>query len=122
MVEGSAEELIRQELKAVAEGVAASVFQSDTSNPEQNVSERNEPAYEPNQEKEDSNESVEMQHKAKLEVLNPFCFHCICVGAHSCLSIGISFFMLPSMVHLSDCSFIPIFSYFIYSGHEEQTA
>ncbi|KAG6739908.1 hypothetical protein POTOM_057526 [Populus tomentosa] len=64
---GSAEELIRQELKAVAEGVAASVFQSDTSNPEQNVPERNEPAYEPNQEKEDSNESVEMQRKAKLE-------------------------------------------------------
>ena len=85
MVEGSTEELIRQELKAVAECVAASVFQPATSNPEQKVSERNESAYEQNQEKEDSNESVEIQHKAKLEVLNPFCFHCSFVGAHSCL-------------------------------------
>ncbi|KAJ6731806.1 SERINE-THREONINE PROTEIN KINASE [Salix purpurea] len=65
--QGSTEELIRQELKAVAECVAASVFQPATSNPEQKVSERNEYAYEQNQEKEDSNESVEIQHKAKLE-------------------------------------------------------
>ncbi|KAJ6372599.1 hypothetical protein OIU76_027000 [Salix suchowensis] len=65
--QGSTEELIRQELKAVAECVAASVFQPATSNPEQKVSERNESAYEQNQEKEDSNESVEIQHKAKLE-------------------------------------------------------
>ncbi|KAJ6435724.1 hypothetical protein OIU84_000857 [Salix udensis] len=65
--QGSTEELVRQELKAVAECVAASVFQPATFNPEQKVSERNESAYEQNQEKEDSNESVEIQHKAKLE-------------------------------------------------------
>ncbi|KAF9662810.1 hypothetical protein SADUNF_Sadunf18G0093000 [Salix dunnii] len=67
--QGSTEDLIRQELKAVAECVAASVFKPATSNPEQKVSERNESAHEQNQEKEDSNESVEIQHKAKLEDL-----------------------------------------------------
>ena len=79
MVEGSAEELIRKELKAVAEGVAASVFQSANSNPEPTVSESCESAYEPNQEKEVSNEALEMKEKAKFEVHNPYCFHCALV-------------------------------------------
>ena len=91
MVEGSAEELIRKELKAVAEGVAASVFQSANSNPEPTVSESSESAYEPNQEKEFSNEGLEIKQKAKFEVLNPFCFHCTSVGTCSCLSIGFPF-------------------------------
>eukprot|EP00258_Populus_trichocarpa_P044344 XP_024460363.1 uncharacterized protein LOC7455655 isoform X3 [Populus trichocarpa] len=65
--EGSAEELIRKELKAVAEGVAASVFQSANSNPEPTVSESSESAYEPNQEKEVSNEGLEIKQKAKFE-------------------------------------------------------
>ncbi|KAJ6330694.1 hypothetical protein OIU76_009316 [Salix suchowensis] len=64
---GSAEELIRKELKAVAEGVAASVFQSVNSNPEPTVSESCESAYEPNQEKEVSNEGLEMKEKTKFE-------------------------------------------------------
>ncbi|XP_011033492.1 PREDICTED: uncharacterized protein LOC105131960 isoform X3 [Populus euphratica] len=64
---GSAEELIRKELKAVAEGVAASVFQSANSNPEPTVSESGESAYEPNLEKEVSNEGLEIKQKAKFE-------------------------------------------------------
>ncbi|KAJ4831651.1 hypothetical protein Tsubulata_045564 [Turnera subulata] len=52
---GSAEELIRQELQAVAEGVAAaSVFQSVATD-------------ESSQDTEVSNKNVEMQHKAKFE-------------------------------------------------------
>lgn len=72
-VKGLAEEIIRQELQAVAEGVAASVFQSAATNPETMVLERNESAYETNQDKEISNKDVEMQHKTKFEVLNPLC-------------------------------------------------
>ncbi|KAK1550898.1 hypothetical protein Q3G72_026599 [Acer saccharum] len=65
---GSAEELIKQELQAVAEGVAASVFQlASPSNPDSSVHDKDDSAYESNQEREVQNSDVEMQHKAKLE-------------------------------------------------------
>ncbi|KAL5839887.1 hypothetical protein ACOSQ4_012495 [Xanthoceras sorbifolium] len=65
---GSAEELIKQELQAVAEGVAASVFQSASpSNPDSSVHEKDDSTYENNQEREVRNSDVRMQHKAKLE-------------------------------------------------------
>eukprot|EP00257_Ricinus_communis_P018678 XP_015577461.1 uncharacterized protein LOC8262865 [Ricinus communis] len=64
---GSAEEHIKQELRAVAEDVAASVFSSATTNPDSLVHERNESAYEASQHKEVSNKDVEMQHEAKFE-------------------------------------------------------
>ncbi|KAJ0030615.1 hypothetical protein Pint_14703 [Pistacia integerrima] len=65
---GSSEELIKQELQAVAEGVAASVFQSATnSNPDSVVHEKDESAYESNQEREAQDSDIEMKHKAKLE-------------------------------------------------------
>jgi hypothetical protein len=121
MVEGSAEELIRKELKAVAEGVAASVFQSANSNPEPTVSESSESAYEPNQEKEVSNEGLEIKQKSKFEVLNPFCFHCTSWEHVHVYQLAF-LFLLPLMVALSDYSLIPIICCFVNSGHEEKTA
>lgn len=65
---GSAEELIKQELQAVAEGVAASVFQSAThSNPESSAQGIDESGYGSNHEREIQDSDVERQHKAKLE-------------------------------------------------------
>lgn len=63
---GSAEEQIKQDLQAVAEGVAASVLHSGThSNPDSH--DRNE--FEANQDGDIQNSSVDMQHKAKAEDL-----------------------------------------------------
>ncbi|OAY31767.1 uncharacterized protein LOC110599602 isoform X1 [Manihot esculenta] len=64
---GSAEELIKQELQAVAEGVVASVFQSGNHSPDSMVYERNESAYEASQDMKISSEDIEVQHKAKFE-------------------------------------------------------
>ncbi|KAK8550156.1 hypothetical protein V6N12_038884 [Hibiscus sabdariffa] len=65
--QGSAEELIKKELQAVAEGVAASVFQSSTpSNPDIPAA-TNESGFEGNQETDVSTRNIEMQHKAKFE-------------------------------------------------------
>ena len=65
-VKGSAEEQIKQDLQAVAEGVAASVLHSGThSNPDSH--DRNE--FEANQDGDIQNSSVDMQHKAKAEVI-----------------------------------------------------
>ncbi|GAV73894.1 PB1 domain-containing protein/Pkinase_Tyr domain-containing protein [Cephalotus follicularis] len=65
---GSSEDLIRQELKAVAEGVAASVFQPATqSSPDSSTYERIESANETNLDRELPNSNVEMQHRAKFE-------------------------------------------------------
>ncbi|XVE98476.1 hypothetical protein REPUB_Repub03eG0109700 [Reevesia pubescens] len=64
---GSAEELIKKELQAVAEGVAASVFQSSTpSNPDIQA-EVNTSGYECNLDTDVSTSDIEMQHKAKFE-------------------------------------------------------
>lgn len=76
---GSAEDLIKKELQAVAEGVAASVFQSAAnSNPKSMTREKEESDYESNQEREAQDNDIEMMHKAKLEVLN-LIFHIPCV-------------------------------------------
>ncbi|XP_044463604.1 uncharacterized protein LOC123194465 [Mangifera indica] len=67
---GSAEDLIKKELQAVAEGVAASVFQSAAnSNPKSMTREKEESVYESNQEREAQDNDIEMMHKAKLEVM-----------------------------------------------------
>lgn len=79
VLKGSAEELIKQELQAVAEGVVASVFQSGNHSPDSMVYERNESAYEASQDMKISSEDIEVQHKAKFEVLCPFCSGCICL-------------------------------------------
>ncbi|KAK8481339.1 hypothetical protein V6N13_144675 [Hibiscus sabdariffa] len=65
--QGSAEELIKKELQAVAEGVAASVFQSSTpSNPDIPAA-PDDSGFEGNQETDVSTRNIEMQHKAKFE-------------------------------------------------------
>ncbi|XP_022729247.1 uncharacterized protein LOC111284678 isoform X2 [Durio zibethinus] len=64
---GSAEELIKKELQAVAEGVAASVFQSSTPFSPDIPVEINAYGYEGNQETDISTSDIEMQHKAKFE-------------------------------------------------------
>lgn len=67
---GSAEEQIKQELKVVAEGVAASVFQScSSSKVEPSVQEKRDSGSESNQGREVHNSDIENQHKAKTEVL-----------------------------------------------------
>lgn len=67
-IKGSAEEQIKQDLQAVAEGVAASVLHSATSsNPD--IHDINESAFEAIQDGDIQNISVDMQHKAKVEVV-----------------------------------------------------
>lgn len=119
---GSAEELIKQELQAVAEGVAASVFQSATnSNPDLVVHEKDESAYESNQEREAQDSDIEMKHKAKVEVLN-LIFHTPCV----CLVLVTSLVFL--LVYLLCCLLLinyvnvclTVFSFCSFnSGYEE---
>ncbi|XP_059453066.1 uncharacterized protein LOC132183699 isoform X3 [Corylus avellana] len=66
---GSAEEQIKQDLQAVAEGVAASVLHSATSsNPD--IHDIYESAFEAIQDGDIQNSSVDMQHKAKVEDKN----------------------------------------------------
>ncbi|XVE71572.1 hypothetical protein DITRI_Ditri10aG0162000 [Diplodiscus trichospermus] len=64
---GSAEELIKKELQAVAEGVATSVFQSSTPLNADIPTEVNASGYEGNQDTDVSTGDIEMQHKAKFE-------------------------------------------------------
>ncbi|XP_022749580.1 uncharacterized protein LOC111299005 isoform X2 [Durio zibethinus] len=64
---GSAEELIKKELQAVAEGVAASVFQSSASSNPDLSTQVNVSGYEVNQDTDVSTSDIEMQHKAKVE-------------------------------------------------------
>lgn len=69
--QGSAEELIKQELQAVAEGVAASVLQSSMpSNPDIAMHETNETFPESNQDSEVQDTDVEL-HKDDFEDIKP---------------------------------------------------
>lgn len=61
--------MIKQELQAIAEGVAASVLHSTTSNPEISIHEKNEPLSLSNKDIELQDSDLEMQHKSKVEVL-----------------------------------------------------
>lgn len=113
-VKGSAEEQIKQDLQAVAEGVAASVLHSGThSNPDSH--DRNE--FEANQDGDIQNSSVDMQHKAKAEViylLPSFFFF----GGGEGLLGGVSLIsLLVSLIFFFFFSF-PLF----ISGPQEQTA
>lgn len=63
----SAEELIKQELQAVAEGVAASVFQSSIASSSDLPAQINDSVHESNQEKEISNNDLEKQPRNKIE-------------------------------------------------------
>lgn len=66
---GSAEELIKQELQAVAEGVAASVLQSSTpSSSDFSVHERNESSFYANQETEDVEKHQKVIEDSKTKV------------------------------------------------------
>lgn len=68
---GSEEELIKQKLQAVAEGVAASVLQSSTSSiNELSAHEMNDSLFEANQDRETQSSVVETQHRAKVEDIN----------------------------------------------------
>ncbi|MBA0835572.1 hypothetical protein Goarm_007845, partial [Gossypium armourianum] len=62
-----AEELIKKELQAVAEGVAASVFQSSTPSTPDIPAATDASGFEGNQEIDGSTRNIEMQHKAKFE-------------------------------------------------------
>ncbi|XWS73027.1 hypothetical protein CRYUN_Cryun02cG0090700 [Craigia yunnanensis] len=64
---GSAEELIKKELQAVAEGVATSVFQLSTPSNPDIPAEVNASGYEGNQDTDVSTSDIERQHKAKFE-------------------------------------------------------
>ncbi|XWS27131.1 hypothetical protein CRYUN_Cryun26dG0089700 [Craigia yunnanensis] len=64
---GLAEELIKKELQAVAEGVAASVFQSSTPSDPDISMQVDVSGYEDNQDTHVSTSNIEMQHKAKFE-------------------------------------------------------
>lgn len=78
VIVGSTEEQIKQELQAVAEGVAASVFQSSSpSNPD--ILDNNESAYESNQD-EGQISTSSMQHNVEVVYL----------GIHLCLRMCIS--------------------------------
>ncbi|GMI65672.1 hypothetical protein like AT3G46920 [Hibiscus trionum] len=65
---GSAEELIKKELQAVAEGVAASVFQSSIPSNRDISAATDESGFEGNQETDVSTRNIEMQHKVKVVV------------------------------------------------------
>jgi hypothetical protein len=115
-VKGSAEEQIKQDLQAVAEGVAASVLHSGThSNPDSH--DRNE--FEANQDGDIQNSSVDMQHKAKAEViylLPSFFFFFFFWGGEGLLG-GVSLISLLVSLIFFFFSF-PLF----ISGPQEQTA
>ncbi|XP_022755253.1 uncharacterized protein LOC111303337 isoform X2 [Durio zibethinus] len=64
---GSAVELIKKELQAVAEGVAASIFESSTPSNPDIPAEINASGYEGNQDTDVSTSDIEMQHKAQFE-------------------------------------------------------
>ncbi|CAN0838577.1 Serine/threonine-protein kinase CTR1 [Linum grandiflorum] len=66
---GSEDRLIKQELQAVAEGVAASVFKSDTPSTNLTGHEGNESHFDTSDSREVPMRGVEMQHKAKAEDL-----------------------------------------------------
>ncbi|XVF88232.1 hypothetical protein PTKIN_Ptkin19aG0033500 [Pterospermum kingtungense] len=66
-MKGLAEELIKKELKAVAEEVAASVFQSSTSSNPEISAQVNVSGFEGNQDIDVSAGDIEMLHKAKFE-------------------------------------------------------
>lgn len=70
-VKGSGEEQIKQELQAVAEGVAASVFQPSTSsNPDfRDKSESNGSKQGGGVENRDADMQLKEQHKDKVEVI-----------------------------------------------------
>lgn len=73
---GSAEEQIKQELQAVAEGVAACVFQSSLpSNPE--LHDKDESAFESNREEEAQNNTAGMPNRAKVEVFTNYLCACL---------------------------------------------
>ncbi|KAA8522921.1 hypothetical protein F0562_009344 [Nyssa sinensis] len=68
LIKGSAEELIKQELQAVAEGVAASVLLSSVpSNPDLSMHETSESFSEANQDTEVLKSDMEMQHRTNFE-------------------------------------------------------
>ena len=61
--------MIKQELQAIADGVAASVLHSVKSNPEISVLEKNESLSLSNKDMELQKSDLEMKHKANVEVL-----------------------------------------------------
>lgn len=72
-VKGSAEEKIKQELQAVAEGVAANVLQSSMpSNPDIDVNVRSGSSFEASQNSNVHDNNVEMQMGERYEVLKTF--------------------------------------------------
>ena len=74
-VVGSAEEQIKQELQAVAEGVAACVFQSSTPS-DSYLHDKNESAYESNRDEEVQNNAAGMQNRSESEVFkNSYVLH-----------------------------------------------
>ncbi|XVE63593.1 hypothetical protein DITRI_Ditri07aG0032300 [Diplodiscus trichospermus] len=64
---GSADEIIKKELQAVAEGVAATVFQPSTPSNPSILAEVNVSGYEGIRDRDVSTSDIEMQHKAKFE-------------------------------------------------------
>lgn len=110
-VKGSAEEQIKQDLQAVAEGVAASVLHSATSsNPD--IHDINESAFEAIQDGDIQNSSVDMKHKAKVEVVY----------------LLVTFLSSPGVLlghlwgGLSDCTCLLIFSFHLFISGQEQTS
>ena len=102
---GSAEEFIKKELQAVAEGVAASVFQSSTPSNPDIPAEVNASGYEGNQDTDVSTSDIEMQHKAKFEVCNLRSLHSLSVSSLSSPPSPLPSFICGCLLqmHLSSC-------------------
>lgn len=80
--------MIKQELQAIAEGVAASVLQTTISNPEISLHEKNESPSLSDKDMEIQKSDLEIQLKAKVEVLKlPFLtlffFSFVCMDSSS---------------------------------------
>lgn len=96
IAKGSGEELIKEELQAVAEGVAASVFRSSTDSNPDVPAETNASGNEGYQDTNVLPSDIKLQHKAKFEVWNirSFRFPFVCSFRHPT-------FPLPSFI--CDC-------------------
>ena len=95
---GSAEDLVKKELQAVAEGVAASVFQPSSRSNSDISTEINASGYEGNKDIDVLPSDIKMQHKAKLEVWN---IRYVCSPSVCSLSSVIC--ICPLSMNLSSC-------------------
>lgn len=105
IAKGSAEELIKDELRAVAEGVAASVFRSSTHSNPDIPAETNASGNEGYQDTDVLPSDIKLQHKAKFEVWNIRSFRFPFVYSFPHPSFPLPFFICGCLLqmHLLSC-------------------